>query len=61
MKITFQSPPKYLDEKMLYNILRDYKMLNCEVLVRDENGKILQRVHQVLADMDQLLWMISSM
>lgn len=39
MKITFQSPPKKLDEKMLYNILRDYKMLNCEVLVRDENGK----------------------
>lgn len=23
---------------MIYNILRDYKMLNCEVLVRDENG-----------------------
>ena len=40
MKITFSSPPKYLDEKMLYNILRDYKMLNCEVLVRDENGKL---------------------
>lgn len=39
MKITFQSPPKNLDEKMLYNILRDYKMLNCEVLVRDENGR----------------------
>ena len=39
MKITFQSPPKHLDEKMLYNILRDYKMLNCEVLVRDENGR----------------------
>jgi uncharacterized protein len=38
MKITFQSPPKYLDEKMLHNILRDYKLLNCEVLVRDENG-----------------------
>ncbi|MCJ1285155.1 Ribosome-interacting GTPase 2 [Xylographa opegraphella] len=38
MKITFQAPPKHLDEKMLYNILRDYKMLNCEVLVRDENG-----------------------
>ena len=38
MKITFQNPPKTLDEKMLYNILRDYKMLNCEVLVRDENG-----------------------
>lgn len=43
MKITFQSPPKNLDEKMLYNILRDYKMLNCEVLVRDENGKPLGR------------------
>lgn len=40
MKITFQAPPVHLDEKMLYNILRDYKMLNCEVLVRDENGKI---------------------
>ena len=39
MKITFQAPPKRLDEKMLYNILRDYKMLNCEVLVRDENGQ----------------------
>jgi hypothetical protein len=40
MKITFQAPPKYLDEKMLYNILRDYRMLNCEVLVRDENGML---------------------
>ena len=39
MKITFKAPPKYLDEKMLYNILRDYKMLNCEVLIRDENGR----------------------
>lgn len=38
MKITFSAPPKRLDEKMVYNILRDYKMLNCEVLVRDENG-----------------------
>jgi ribosome-interacting GTPase 1 len=40
MKITFSSPPKNLDEKMLYNILKDYKMLNCEVLVRDENGNV---------------------
>lgn len=38
MKITFQSPPKYLDEKMIFNILRDYKLLNCEVLVRDDHG-----------------------
>ena len=39
MKITFQSPPKSIDEKMVHNILKDYKMLNCEVLIRDENGK----------------------
>ena len=38
MKINFQSPPKNIDEKMVYNILRDYKMLNCEVLVRDDSG-----------------------
>ena len=38
MKISFQSPPKNLDEKMIYNILRDYKLLNCEVLVRDDSG-----------------------
>lgn len=38
MKISFATPPKSLDEKMLYNVLRDYKILNCEVLVRDENG-----------------------
>jgi ribosome-interacting GTPase 1 len=38
MKITFQTPPKYLDERMIGNVLKDYKMLNCEVLVRDENG-----------------------
>jgi ribosome-interacting GTPase 1 len=38
MKITFQTPPKYLDEKMIYNVMRDYKLLNCEILVRDENG-----------------------
>jgi ribosome-interacting GTPase 1 len=38
MKISFATPPKNLDEKMVYNVLRDYKILNCEVLVRDENG-----------------------
>jgi ribosome-interacting GTPase 1 len=27
-----------MDEKLIYNVLRDYKILNCEVLVRDENG-----------------------
>jgi len=44
MKINFQSPPKNLDDKMVYNILRDYKLLNCEVLIRDENG-ILSTLH----------------
>lgn len=38
VKITFQTPPKNLDEKMLYNILKDYRILNAEVLIRDENG-----------------------
>lgn len=38
MKITFQSSPKNIDEKMVYNILRDYKLLNCEVLIRDDEG-----------------------
>lgn len=40
MKITFQTPPKNIDEKMISNILRDYKLLNCEVLIRDEDGMI---------------------
>ena len=53
MKITFQAPPKNLDEKMLYNILRDYKMLNCEVLVRDENG-ISFIVNELYVDLIQI-------
>ena len=38
VKITFQATPKNLDQKMLYNILKDYRILNAEVLIRDENG-----------------------
>ena len=38
VKITFQATPKNLDQKMLYNILKDYRILNCEVLIRDEDG-----------------------
>ena len=45
MKITFQTPPKHLDEKMLYNILKDYRILNCEVLVRDEEGMFHHRAY----------------
>ena len=51
MKITFSAPPKYLDEKMLYNILRDYRMLNCEVLVRDENGILTFAASQICPPM----------
>lgn len=40
MKINFQNPPKNLDEKMVYNILRDYKILNCEVLIRDDEATV---------------------
>ena len=59
MKITFQSPPKNLDEKMLYNILRDYKMLNCEVLVRDENGLFWQREICNSTNLSQPRWTTS--
>ena len=50
MKISFAQPPKKVDEKMLYNILRDYKMLNCEVLVRDENITVDDFIDVILAD-----------
>ncbi|EKJ73270.1 hypothetical protein NXS19_008717 [Fusarium pseudograminearum] len=50
MKITFSSPPKRLDEKMLYNILRDYKILNCEVLVRDENATVDDFIDVIMKD-----------
>ncbi|KAK5016773.1 Ribosome-interacting GTPase 2, partial [Cryomyces antarcticus] len=50
MKITFQATPKNLDEKMLYNILKDYKMLNCEVLVRDENATVDDFIDVIMKD-----------
>lgn len=50
MKITFSSPPKNLDEKMLYNILRDYKILNCEVLVRDDNATVDDFIDVIMKD-----------
>lgn len=50
MKISFASPPKHLDEKMLYNILRDYKILNCEVLVRDENATVDDLIDVIMKD-----------
>ncbi|KAH8177329.1 50S ribosome-binding GTPase domain-containing protein [Sarocladium implicatum] len=50
MKITFSAPPKRLDEKMIYNILRDYKILNCEVLVRDENATVDDFIDVIMKD-----------
>ncbi|CRG88650.1 hypothetical protein PISL3812_05681 [Talaromyces islandicus] len=50
MKITFQSPPKNLDEKMIYNILRDYKLLNCEVLVRDDQATVDDLIDVIMKD-----------
>ncbi|KAF2151140.1 P-loop containing nucleoside triphosphate hydrolase protein [Myriangium duriaei CBS 260.36] len=50
MKITFQTPPKNVDEKMLFNILRDYRMLNCEVLVRDENITVDDFIDVIMKD-----------
>lgn len=37
VKLSFTSPPKNLDEKVVQGILRDYKIHNADVLVRDEN------------------------
>lgn len=50
MKITFQSPPKRIDEKMVYNILRDYKILNCEVLIRDEDVTVDDLIDVIMKD-----------
>ncbi|KAA8911574.1 hypothetical protein TRICI_003778 [Trichomonascus ciferrii] len=35
LKFNSVAPPKYLDEKMVGSILRDYKIHNAEVLIRD--------------------------
>lgn len=51
MKITFQAPPKgNLDEKMAFNILRDYKMLNVELLVRDEYATADDLIDTIMKD-----------
>ncbi|KHJ35938.1 putative gtp-binding protein [Erysiphe necator] len=50
MKITFQNPPKNIDQKMISNILRDYKILNCEVLVRDENITVDDFIDVIMKD-----------
>lgn len=37
LKFNATSPPKYLNERLVGDILKDYKVHNAEVLVRDEN------------------------
>ncbi|KAH3685953.1 hypothetical protein WICPIJ_003075 [Wickerhamomyces pijperi] len=37
VKFSFANPPKHLDEKLVTAILRDYRIHNADVLVRDEN------------------------
>ncbi|ODQ63696.1 P-loop containing nucleoside triphosphate hydrolase protein [Nadsonia fulvescens var. elongata DSM 6958] len=37
VKYNALTPAKYLEEKLVVNILRDYKIHNADVLVRDEN------------------------
>lgn len=50
MKITFTAPPRHLDERVVGGILRDYKMLNCEVLVRDDNATIDDLIDVIMRD-----------
>lgn len=49
-KITFQSPPKNLSEKMVAAVLKDYKILNAEVLVRDENATVDDFIDVIMKD-----------
>ena len=50
MKISFQSLPKNLDEKMIFNILRDYKLLNCECLIRDDEATVDDLIDVIMKD-----------
>ncbi|KAK0636266.1 P-loop containing nucleoside triphosphate hydrolase protein [Bombardia bombarda] len=50
VKINFAQPPRSLDEKMIASILRDYKLLNCEVLVRDENATVDDFIDVIMKD-----------
>lgn len=40
VKFSCTSPPKYLNERVITGILRDYKLLNADVLIRDENATV---------------------
>lgn len=40
IKLNSINPPKYLDEKVVAGLLKDYKVHNADVLIRDENVTI---------------------
>lgn len=40
IKYNFLTPPKNLDKNLVYDILKDYKIHNCDILIRDENVTI---------------------
>lgn len=50
VKINFQNPPKYLDDKMVYSILRDYKLLNAEVMIRDDEATVDDLIDVIMKD-----------
>lgn len=37
IKLNCLTPPKYIDEKLVSSILKDYKVHNADVMIRDEN------------------------
>lgn len=49
-KITFQTPPKNLTEKMVAAVLKDYRILNAEVLIRDEYATIDDFIDVIMKD-----------
>ena len=61
MKINFQTPPKGgLDEKLIYQILKDYKMLNAEVLIRDEYATVDDFIDTIMIIDKKLLPLLAS-
>lgn len=40
IKVTYASPPKYLDDKLVSSLLREYRVLNADILVRDPNTTV---------------------
>lgn len=50
VKFSFTNPPKYLSEKMVMHLLKDYKIHNADVLIRDENVTVEDMIDVIHAD-----------